>query len=59
MKLSPNQLIVIQETVQFDGRSAHTECRTMKALEKKGLVICTGNNFDNWKPTELAKQLYS
>lgn len=59
MTLSPNQLIVIKETVQREGRSAHSKCRTMKALEKKGLVVCMDKSLGTWKPTEKAISVYS
>lgn len=59
MKLSQNQEIVIRETIRYGGRSAHTQCRTMKALEKKGLVILINPNLGIWQATDLAKKMYS
>lgn len=48
-KLSPNQQIVYNEMLIKGGRSAHAECRTMKALEKKGLVFLVNANLGTWK----------
>ena len=59
MKLTNNQSSVIKEAVKKNGWSAHSECRTMNALAKKGLIICINPQLGFWQVTDLAKQLFN